>query len=281
MKRLLRRTAAAVLMAVCVMSLSACSANQDAETGGPTIQTEGAAVTNPQIAQYIEDQAYSFLYLSEDQIAVQRGRYEAMGYTDVVAMLDVLHEAKVEHGTIKGVDAAEAKIVELSDGTYTFTMPVTYGEGKMLYVVNMNAQTGVIKLEFAAAPSSDANQTVAQQMEAGGVYAGIGIGTVFGVLVFISLLISCFKFIHKWESGKSAGKNTQAAAPVPASPAPAPVAAPTPAAAPAPAADQDLMDDTELLLLITTAIAAYEGTSSNGLKVRSIRRAQGAKWKRS
>lgn len=280
MKRLLRRTAAAVLMAVCVMSLSACSANQEAEAGGPTIQTEGEAVTNPQMVQYIEDQAYSFLYLSEDQIAVQRGRYEAMGYTDVVAILDALHEAKVEHGTIKGVKAAEAKIVALADGTYTFTMPVIYGEGEMLYVVNMNAQTGEIKLEFAAAPSSDANQTVTQQLESGGVYAGIGIGTVFGVLVFISLLISCFKFIHKWESGKSEKKDTPAAS---APAAPAPAAAPAPVAAPAPAAaaDGDLMDDTELLLLITTAIAAYEGTSSNGLKVRSIRRAQGAKWKRS
>ena len=277
MKRLLRRTAAAVLMAVCVMSLSACSANQDTEAGGPTIATEGTPVTDPQMAQYIEDQAYSFLYLSEDQIAVQRGRYEAMGLTDVVALLDNLHENKVEHGVIKHVDAGNAKIVSLPDNTFTFSTVVTYGEGDMLYVVNMNAQTGEIKLEFAKAPSSDANQTVAQQLEAGGVYAGIGIGTVFGVLIFISLLIFCFKFIHKWESGKSVKKEEPAVLS-----APAPAAAPLPAAAVTEAAaDGDLMDDTELLLLITTAIAAYEGDSSNGLKVRSIRRAQGATWKRS
>ena len=40
------------------------------------------------------------------------------------------------------------------------------------------------------------------------------------------------------------------------------------------------MDDTELLLLITTAIAAYESVPANGLKVRSIRRAKDARWRR-
>lgn len=274
MKRLLRRTAAAVLMAVSLMSLSACSANQDTEAGGPTIVTEGTPVTDPQVAQFIEQQAYSFLYLTQDQLAVERSRYEALGLTDMVAMLDTLLEAKSEHGTIKGVDAANAKMVAIPDGTFTFSMLVTYGEGDVLYVVNMNGQTGEIKLEFTKAPSSDANQTMEQQMASGGLYAGIGISTVFGVLIFISLLIACFKFIYKWEQGKSAGKEVTAApAPVTAAPAPAP-------AAPAvPAADGDLMDDTELLLLITTAIAAYEGSSSNGLKVRSIRRAQKSTWK--
>ena len=34
------------------------------------------------------------------------------------------------------------------------------------------------------------------------VYTVIGIGTVFLVLIFISILISCFKYIHAWEEGK-------------------------------------------------------------------------------
>lgn len=274
MKRLLRRAAAAVLTAVCVMSLSACTAKQatEAAIGGPLIQTEGMPVADQQLAQAVMNQAYSFLYLSEDQIAVERGRYEAAGYTSIVEIMNVLHEAKAELGAIKHVDASNAKIVSIPDGTVTFSVTVTYGEGDMLYVVNINPQTGDTKVEFADPPASDANQTVNQQMESGGVYAGIGISTVFSVLVFISLLICCFKFIHKWESGKSAGKNEpEASSPE----APAPVQE-----APAAAADEELMDDTELLLLITTAIAAYEGSSAGGLKVRSIRRAQGAKWKR-
>ena len=88
------------------------------------------------------------------------------------------------------------------------------------------------------------------------------------VLIFISLLIACFKFIHKWETGQK-----EKAAPAPAPVAPAPVKA----AAPVPAAGEDLMGDAELVAVISAAIAAYEGTSSNGLVVRSIRRVQRSK----
>ena len=91
-------------------------------------------------------------------------------------------------------------------------------------------------------------------------------GTVFAVLIFISLLIACFKFIHKWETRQKAKAEPASAAPVPVK-----------AAAPAPAADEDLMGDAELVAVISAAIAAYEGTSSNGLVVRSIRRVQRSK----
>lgn len=273
MKRLMRRAAAAVLTAVCVMSLSACTAKQatEAAIGGPLIQTEGMPIADGQIdlAKAVINQAYSLLHLSEDQIAVERGRYEAAGYTSIVDIMDVLHEAKVKLGVIKHVDASNAKIVSLPDGTITFSVTVTYGEGDMLYVLNFDPQTKESRIEFVDPPAGDAGQTVDQQMESGGIYAGIGISTVFTVLIFISLLICCFKFIHKWESGKAAGKKEAEALSLAAV-----------QEAPVEAADEDLMDDTELLLLITTAIAAYEGSSADGLKVRRIRRAQGAKWKR-
>ena len=94
----------------------------------------------------------------------------------------------------------------------------------------------------------------------------IGIGTVFAVLIFISLLIACFKLIQKWENGLKAKNDAPAPAPVPVKAAPA-----------APAAGPDLSGDAELVAVITAAIAAYEGTSSNGLVVRSIRRVQGSR----
>ena len=103
-------------------------------------------------------------------------------------------------------------------------------------------------------------------LETATVYAVIGIGTVFTVLIFISLLIACFKLIHKWENGLKAKNDAPAPAPVPVKAAPA-----------APAAGPDLSGDAELVAVITAAIAAYEGTSSNGLVVRSIRRVQGSR----
>ena len=70
-----------------------------------------------------------------------------------------------------------------------------------------------------------------------------------------------------------------AAAPAPAA---APAASPAPAApAPAaPAVEENLTDDTELVSVITAAIAAYEGkeTVDNGLVVRSIKRVSNRNW---
>ncbi|MFR5602200.1 MAG: OadG family protein [Lachnospiraceae bacterium] len=93
-------------------------------------------------------------------------------------------------------------------------------------------------------------------------------GTVFLVLIFISLIIGSLKYVN------AAGANTKPEA-APAA-APAPVAAAPVAAVPA----NNLMNDLELVAVITAAIAASTGTSADGLVVRSIKRKSGSTWKR-
>ena len=95
----------------------------------------------------------------------------------------------------------------------------------------------------------------------------MGILIVFCVLIFISFIISLFRYLP----GSGAAK-----------PKAAPKAAPQPKAAPkAPAkASENLVNDQELVAVITAAIYAYEssvgGASVSGdpLIVRSIRRAR-------
>ena len=108
-----------------------------------------------------------------------------------------------------------------------------------------------------------------QMMINAGINTMLGMGTVFLVLIFICFLISCFKYINAFEQKMKNKGATEA----PAAPAPAPVAA-------APVVEENLTDDLELVAVIAAAIAAYEGTSADGLVVRSIRRAPGNKWKR-
>lgn len=276
MKGLLRRAAAALLASACLVSLSACSAAQDEPVEGPSIVTEGTPA-DEYMAGMVKQTAVQMLSLSEEQLMVQKAVFAEAEDTVTADMIRALLEAKQELGALKDIDYSASQVNVVDDGTYTALIPLTFEEGKMLYVMNVNPQTGQMAVEFTAAASEDDASTTSEKMSTGGVYSAIGIGTVFSVLIFISLIIACFKFIHQWEEGKNA-KETPAPAPAPA---PAPKAAPAPAPAAAAPAEENLMDDTELLLLITTAIAAYEGTSSNGLKVRSIRRASGAKWKRS
>lgn len=95
----------------------------------------------------------------------------------------------------------------------------------------------------------------------------LGMGTVFVVLIFISFIISLFKYIPAIEE-----KLKRKAAPVSTA---VPVASVT---EPVVEAATDTTDDLELVAVITAAIAAAEGTSSDGFVVRSIKRRKTNKW---
>lgn len=100
----------------------------------------------------------------------------------------------------------------------------------------------------------------------------LGMGSVFAVLILIAFIISCMSIIPKIMGGKS---SQPVQAPVKAPAAPAPVKQSV-----APAAEE-LVDDFELVAVITAAIAASENTSTDGFVVRSIKRADSKKrWQR-
>ena len=95
----------------------------------------------------------------------------------------------------------------------------------------------------------------------------LGMGTVFVVLIFISLIISLFRFIPAIENAfkrKPAAEMKKESVP-----------AKEPAAKEAQVSETD---DTELIAVISAAIAAAEGTSTDGFIVRSIRRRPSNKW---
>ena len=90
----------------------------------------------------------------------------------------------------------------------------------------------------------------------------LGMGTVFIVLILISLIISCFTFIPKIQAAFTKKPQQEAAKPVPAAPKVS-----------APAAVEEETDDLELVAVIAAAIAASEGAAStDGFVVRSIRK---------
>ena len=261
-------------MAACLMSLSAFSAAFAAE-GEIPFETEGTPVEDESTSTMLKEVAVQLLSLGEEELLVQKAMVEADNNEPMAAMVSALLEAKQEYGAIKDIDYADAQVMQTTDGTITVSIPTTFEEGQVTYLMNAQPTTGETRIAFVSGTAgADENKTLGDQMKEGGVYSAFGLGTVFIVLIVISLIIACFKFINKAQSGS----DEKQSAPAPA-PAPAPAAA-APAAVPA-VPSGDLMDDTELLLLITTAIAAYESVPADGLKVRSIRRAKDARWRRS
>ncbi len=95
----------------------------------------------------------------------------------------------------------------------------------------------------------------------------LGMGTVFFVLILISFIISAFGLISKIENAmknkaskkeikEEAVNNTIAQI----------------------EEREELADDLEIVAVIAAAIASYEGTSTDGFVVRSIRKANRNKW---
>ena len=103
--------------------------------------------------------------------------------------------------------------------------------------------------------------TFGEKMTKAALNTVICMSIVFVVLIFISLLISCFKIFPYLE----AKKKEKAAKALKTNDAPE-------AAQPETVVTPQQEDDTELVAVIAAAIAAYEGTSTSDFVVRSIRR---------
>jgi len=104
-----------------------------------------------------------------------------------------------------------------------------------------------------------------EKMAKAGMNTIISISIVFTVLIIISLLISCFKIFPYLE----AKKKEQAATATKKVDVDNSVVTQIEQRE---EQEQEYVDDTELVAVIAAAIAAYEGTSTDGFVVRSIRR---------
>lgn len=98
----------------------------------------------------------------------------------------------------------------------------------------------------------------------------LGMGTVFAVLVLISLIISLFAFIPKIQATfAKKNEDTVQAKPAPKKGPQLPEEEPV---------EEDEIDEFELIAVITAAIAASTGMSEDGFVVRSIRRSGANMW---
>lgn len=112
------------------------------------------------------------------------------------------------------------------------------------------------------------NYTMGEKMTNAALNTLLGMGTVFIVLILISLIISCFSLIPKFQAlfaKKEKVSETEKSV--------------DNTIAQIVAAEE--ADDTELIAVISAAIAAYEaanGGSSDGVVIRSVRKVNRNKW---
>lgn len=228
-------------MITCMACLAACgeeeaqsgpiSQEQAVQIGTTIVDQMNTIVSQGAIEQYVDQPVLYSGFQGWESALKDIGTYEGVSGGSVSFMDD---EVAISINVLGSSHDADVEIV-LDDALATYigiTTNVHYSTGEIMAKAGMNTL--------------------------------IGMGTVFAVLILISLIISCFTFISKFE------KQKKQEAPAPA--AAAPVVEQT-------AADEELSDDTELVAVIAAAIAAYEGAAStDGFVVRSIRKSNKSKW---
>lgn len=111
----------------------------------------------------------------------------------------------------------------------------------------------------------DENYSIGEKMQKAAMNTLMGLGTVFLILILISLIIKCFEIIPRLQK-QAEERKAAAAGPV----QPETPAQPEVVAEAAPVQEQD---DTELIAVIAAAIAAAQGTTTtDGFVVRSIKK---------
>ena len=177
----------------------------------------------------------------------------------MVASVQSWVNAKEELGAYKQILAQDIEI----DDDIVIKTDCEFENGESVVTTTLSLDDlSLVSMEFATA-----EKTMGQKMEEAVLNTLMGVCVVFVMLFFLSFLISQFKHISKLEEGFKK-KNA------PAAPAPAPVAAP------APVEEEEVADDGELIAVIAAAIAAAEGTSTDGFVVRSIKKSNRNKWQR-
>ena len=170
--------------------------------------------------------------------------------------------AKKDMGDLVSIDGSE---VTSYDGKEIITNVKITGTNRTAVVELIFKDNPYLTMKSAA---TNVDFTFGEKMEKAGLNTLLGMGTVFVVLILISLIISCFSFIPKWQAASEAKKQRKT----------------TGTAVDNTVAQiiekEELSDDLELVAVITAAIAAGTGSSTDEFVVRSIKRVKTNKWQK-
>lgn len=164
-------------------------------------------------------------------------------------------------GTYK--DYGKIEVTENEDGTIDATSMLHFENKdlKMIMHISLFDTLGPQATSVEFSLPDTAENSIGAKMASAGANTLMGMGTVFAVLIFISLIISCFKVIPKITEAR-ANKNKKANITTEEDKSETVSANET----------VDVSNDLELIAVIASAIAASENTSTDSFVVRSIRR---------
>jgi len=259
MKLNLKRAVLGLTMAVCLFSLSAC--------GGAGKKADGIDADMKAQLEQIPVASYLELYTGLEGKDSAQMKKSLEKKDEVAALAEGIDSWNNVKGDLGGfISASDSVKLEESKDGYTATVNTVFEKRSMDFTVTFDH-----KLSKITGVAFIPQYNMAEKMEKAGFNTLMGMGTVFVVLIFISLLIGGFRYISIFEEKLLNKRNASETK----------VAAEAQPVFTEPLAEEDeLKDDLELAAVITAAIAASEGVSPSGLVVRSIKRAATGNWKK-
>ena len=255
MRQLRKQVLLVLCVMACLVSLTACEAQTDKQSS--LGDSESMA-----LQQSAEVMLEGFV-----EIGSTRGEEAVVQYreNDMEVMASAMESYMSVSKDLGAFVSTNSGWADKTDGGYIITLDTTFEKRKCEFTITLDK-----RLEQVTSVSFNPVYTTGENMIKAALNTLMGMGTVFIVLIFISWLISCFKYIRQFEDNMKKKKT----------PAPVPEVSRASAAPAASESVEALTDDLELVAVITAAIAASTGASADGLVVRSIRRAPGSKWKK-
>lgn len=188
---------------------------------------------------------------------------ELMAMSDEDLQMYQMYQDQMDSATIKVINSWVEIKSEIGDFIDYGEVAVTEANGTTTVEQTANFTGRDIKVTFVYDKdmnvediSLDRVYSLGETMAKAGMNTAMGMGTVFVMLIIISLIISCFKFVNKAQNKSESKKAASAPA--------APVAVP--------AVPASQTDDLELVAVIAAAVAAATGSSTDDFVVRSIKR---------
>lgn len=254
-------------MLACMFSLTACADTISSDEAKVSVKNMEVESYSQNIAKWASDMLTYLDTTSNEQIKADAEAGKTIsavnGQMYIVNMegIDVKTiefyngwtKAREDLGSLKSVESIELETSKDTGTLCTVVINAVYDERTCVFELVIDED---LKLESGAI---NPTYTTGEKMVKAVLNTVIGMGVVFIVLIFISFIISLLKYVNvigtKTEKTSEQEVSTQASVV-------------------SEAAEEDLTDDYELVAVITAAIAASEGTSADGLVVRSIKKAE-------
>ena len=259
----MKRIKTIILTLACVLGLTACGGSDDELDMSKELNFQFIA---NQCALWItqdvpDEQREIFRNYTDRQWDAQTEYFAAQGiYVSgevFMAGLESWWGSQNDMGTVGTIDSASIEVIASGDGA-TVNIPITGSKHNAVIEVLIDENYEINGI------TTNVSFSFGEKMGKAGLNTLMGMGTVFIVLILISLIISAFGLIPKIQAA-FAGKNAKAEEEK--------KDAVDNTIAQIEEREEELADDLELVAVISAAIAASEGAAgTDGFVVRSVRR---------